>query len=215
MGSEMCIRDRSFNIFNPRYLLCNAMGLQPSWSLLSEVIDKFRSFKKIHLILSYVMYWRYRDFQVALKNAKDTLLIFSQPSELQKKKIEKLYDVLDEPIQNGRLTMCQSRPFINNGTAVQQQSYLIDGKSRIVNDHHIHCASLNKQMLHMIDKGYLVIGARKIFKKIRSDCITCKKISKAVVVPIMGPSLQQEASKFNVMDHAMFDVAGPITVKIY
>ena len=66
----------------------------------------------------------------------------------------------------------------------------------------------------MIDKGYLVIGARKIFKKIRSDCVTCKKISKAVVVPMMGPSLQQEASKFNVMDHAMFDVAGPITVKV-
>ena len=206
----------SFNIFNPRYLLCNAIGLQPS--LLSEVIDKFRSFKKIRLILSYVMYWKTRDFQVALKNAKDTLLILSQPSELQKKRFEKLYDVFDVPIQNGRLTMCKSRPFINNGTAIQQQSYLIDGKSRIgrriVNDHHIHCASPNKQLLHMIDKGYLVIGARKIFKKIRTDCVTCKKISKAVVVPMMGPSLQQEASKFNVMDHAMFDVAGPITVKV-
>ena len=164
----------SFNIFNPRYLLCNAIGLQPS--LLSEVIDEFRLFKKIHLILSYVMYWKYRDFQVALKNVKDTLLILSQPSELQKNRFEKLYDVFDVPIQNGRLTMCKSRPFINNGTAVQQQSYLIDGKSRIgrriVNDHRIHCASPNKQMLHMIDKGYLVIGARKIFKKIRSDCVT-------------------------------------------
>ena len=96
----------SFNKFDPRYLLCNAIGLQPS--LLSEVIDKFRSFKKIHLILSYVKYWKYRDFQVALKNAKDTLLILSQPSELQKKRFEKIYDVFDVPIQNGRLTMCKS-----------------------------------------------------------------------------------------------------------
>ena len=66
------------------------------------------------------MYWKHRDFQVALKNAKDTLLILSQPSELQKKRFEKLYDVFDVPIQNGRLTMCKSRSFLNNCIAIQQ-----------------------------------------------------------------------------------------------
>ena len=62
----------------------------------------------------------------------------------------------------------------------------------------------NQKLDDMINKGYLVISARKIFQKIRSDCVTCKKISKAVVVPMMRPLLQQEANKFNVMDHAMF-----------
>ena len=76
----------SFNIFNPRYLLCNAIGLQPS--LLSEVIDKFRSFKKIHLILSYVMYWKHRDFQVALKMLKILFLFCHNPRNSKRRDLK-------------------------------------------------------------------------------------------------------------------------------
>ena len=103
---------------------------------------------------------------------------------------------------------------------IQQKLYLISGESKIggsiLNSVHIHCASIPTMLSSIYEKGFYIMGARKILKKKQESCNECKRIRLQVCERLMGPSFQ-ELSHYKhlpVWAAKHFDIAGPMKQKI-
>ena len=197
-------------LFNQNIML-NHLRLSPS--IVNDL--SHLPFKKIHVIIGYLLHFNYNDFNVCLKKSLYFLLSFMQPTAKQINRLEKQFKL---HISSDSVYLL-SRPYFLGQTSVQQDQLLaVDGTSmlgkKLLQGYHIHVSSPSSELAQLYTDNFYVIGARKFFKKLQLSCRTCKRIRQITHEAAMGPNLQQAVSKLPPMVAVFFDVFGPVFVKL-
>ena len=210
-------------VFNPKFLVAVTKISPIIPHFLMSCINKYRSWRRIHLVLTYIFAWM-MPWENARKESEIYLLTLCQPSVEQKKSVETKFQIVKKETDKGVIISAVCRPYfvsVSKTSPTQEDSlWLVDGTSplgrRLLLDHHIHCASPSHEQAKMIEAGYFVIGARKFFRSTQQKCLTCLKIRRQAVVCQMGPTLQPTLGKSKAppLSVIMLDIFGPVKARL-
>jgi len=209
--------------YNPKFLVAFTKVVPTIPTFLDKLLEKFQSWRKVRLILAYILFWK-NDWRNALENAETYLLSISQPSQEQIKSVETKFQIVRKKTEKGMILSAVTRPYFlsisKSSPTAEDSLWLVDGTSplgrRLLIDHHIHCASPSHEQAKITDAGYFVIGARKFFRNTQQKCLTCLRIRKQAIICQMGPTLQPALGKSKAPPLAvsMIDVFGPIKASL-
>ena len=210
-------------VYNPKFLVAVTKITPIIPHFVTALIDKYRSWNKINLVLSYLLAWKL-NWQKATEESQMFLLTLCQPSAEQAKSIGTKFQIVKKESEKGVILSAVTRPYFlsaSKSSPIQADSlWLVDGTSplgrRLLLDYHIHCASPSHEQAKLIEGGYFVIGARKFFRRTQQKCLTCLKIRKHTVICQMGPTLQPALGKSRTppLQVSMLDVFGPIKASL-
>ena len=209
--------------YNPKFLVAFTKVAPTIPTFLDKLMEKFQSWRKVRLILAYILFWK-NDWRNALENAETYLLSISQPSQEQLKSVEKKFQIERRNTEKGIILLGLCRPYFVSTSKQSGTSFdslkLVDGNSamgrKLLRDHHLHCASPAHEQARLHEDGYFVIGSHKYFKDLQKKCLTCIRIRKQAVICQMGPSLQPALARAKAPPLAvsMIDVFGPIKSRL-
>ena len=209
--------------YNPKFLVAFTKVVPTIPTFLERLMEKFQSWRKVRLILAYILFWK-NDWRNALENAETCLLSISQPSQEQLKSVEKNFQIERRNTEKGIILLGLCRPYFVSTSKQSGTSFdslkLVDGSStmgrKLLRDHHLHCASPSHEQARLNENGYFVIGSHRYFKDLQKKCLTCIKIRKQAIICKMGPSLQPALARAKAPPLAvsMIDVFGPIKSRL-
>ena len=210
-------------VYNPKFLVAVTKITPIIPHFVTALINKYRSWNKINLVLSYILAWK-MDWQEATQESQMFLLTLCQPSAEQIKSVETKFQIVRKETEKGMILSAVTRPYFlsvsKSSPTAEDSLWLVDGTSplgrRLLIDHHIHCASPSHEQVKITDAGYFVIGARKFFRNTQQKCLTCLRIRKQAIICQMGPTLQPVLGKSKAPPLAvsMIDVFGPIKASL-
>ena len=78
--------------YNPKFLVAFTKVVPTIPTFLDRLMEKFQSWRKVRLILAYILFWK-NDWRNAMEDAETYLLSISQPSQEQLKSVEKKFRI--------------------------------------------------------------------------------------------------------------------------
>ena len=207
------------SLVNPR-LNVNTVNID---SFMTELFQRFTFIKIVRILSCYFMWTKQarKDVVMAQSLAKELVYSLAAPSKEQISGVKRQFLVeekKDEKYKKGQV-WCISRPFTLEGqNSHQRKLRLLDGTGlagrSILRHLHIHCASSDTEMSRMYEMGVFCVGARRYFRKMQSDCFTCRRIRKIAVEQYQGESIQMKAQHMPPYFYSHADMVGPIKIKI-
>ena len=203
-------------IGNTRLHVMNTNVLEDG--VISQLLSKFNNFEKISNTLAYIKcLLNKKDFASNKFDARNLLLNLAHPTEKQIEGLKKQFVVTQsDPDLPG--TVLISREFTTDNQTVNFKYRAINGNTHIgkalINSLHKHVMSPVREHALALEKGYYIIGGRKLFKNLTKNCITCRKIRSYTVHPPAGQSLLLEAMKGDRYQIITIDVFGYLRAKV-
>ena len=208
-------KNHIIDILNPKMI--TSMKTTVEASFLFPLIEKLKSFKKIHGVTSLLFLFskNYRNILEASNKAKQFLLQSSVPSTEEIKGCERQFIVVKDEFYY----KVKPRTLMVNGATKHHSLILVSGSSPIgkslLHDLHIHVSSPQYEIANMFQNNYYITKSRKWFAKRQLTCQTCIKIRKLHLQSYIGSSHHLQAQK-NVPPLCLsyIDIAGPFYTKL-
>ena len=176
-------------IQNPKMIL-NVFSFTFSVSLLTPLIQKYNSFDKIVSVLAYIFCFlkNVETFSSGWGKALTFILNTLKISKQELSGVSRQYLVQKD--ENG-LYVARPRNFMMKGQIIREKLFIISShekvSQKIIFDCHRHCSNIGQEVAVMYSKGFMVLKATKLFRKLSLSCLTCRRIRKACSTQLMGP----------------------------
>ena len=198
-------------IIDPKLAISTSLSTNIYPSILSLLYKKYRYFRKVLNVLTYIILWKSSNRFEAQREAKLIMIRSSPPEEDVIKGVRRQFLVTED---SGVYYVLPRRLLLNQGS-VQQKLVLASGHSElgvsVLHDAHVHIAGVGAQIARMIQQGFFISGARNFFKRLSESCLMCRRLRKKQLSQQMGHSIQAQVKKnFNHMEVIFTDVIGPL-----
>ena len=199
---------------NPK-LVVNSCAIK--YSFLDQLMDKYPNYNVLIKKLRILFAWSSKSHFQALLKAKDFILSHNKIDPKVLTGVARKYIVKEAKFGQ---YLVFPRSMFWGGQRIQPRLHLIAADSKlaacILNAAHLHCSGTAVQISRMFEIGFLVLNARRYFKKLQEKCLTCVNQRQKVVESLMGPNLQffgehQKVAKFGIVN---FDIIGPFKMKV-
>ena len=204
-------------IQNPKMTL-NIFSLTFSISLLTPLMQKYKSFDRIVSVLAYIFCFlkSVETFSSGWGKALRFILNTLKISKEELSGVSRQYLVQKD--ENG-LYVASPRNFMMKGQIIREKLFIISSHEKvsemIIYDSHIHCSNIGQEIALMYSKGFMVLKATKLFRKLSMSCLTCRRIRQACSPQLMGASHQlNTALLLPLFAVSYMDVMGYFKLKI-
>ena len=203
-------------IQNPKMTL-NVFSLTFSLSILTPLMAKYHSFDKIVNVLAYIFCFL-KNVETFSSGWGRALIFILNMLKISKSELSGVGRKFLVQKDKNNLYVALPRNFMMKGQIIRQQLWIISSNEKvsekIIFDCHQHCSNIGAELSRMYSKGFMVLKATKLFRKLSQCCLTCRRIRRACSPQLMGANHQLATQHLANFAVCYMDVMGWFKMRV-